>query len=936
MISNDRKDELRKNATIVSMYLDATSNNSVYLLDELKLKVQDLMSTTFRQLFKSCTNEEKEFVQNIILENKNIVFSKAECLVTDENRSWFTDDKERENLFFDRYKRYIAKRNGFNDKTLKSFSNEVLNPIMNQLGNPKSDESFGRYGLIVGDVQSGKTMNYIGIINKAADAGYKIIVVLTGTIESLRQQTQSRIDEGFTGFDSDTAIQKDKKYIGVGLDEISKKGRQAASFTSKESDFNGSIATSLGIAMNMLSIPIVIVAKKNVKILESITSWLKNNNSICSQGGKIEHPLLLIDDEADNASINTRPEDDEDPTKTNGAIRKLLYLFSKYTYLGYTATPFANVFINPDDYKEELGPDLFPKDFIFSLISNEDYVGGKDIFLDDSKYKNALINNDDCEEVLPSTHKKYHEFSSLPDSLKDALILFALTNVIRDLRHDENTHRSMLINISRYISMHEIIKNVVEEFFKKMLGSYFTYGKSNFDDEIIKRTEFLYNREYSSSNQQFVWYEIKCMLYESNKNVMFLAVNSNNSMINYKEYANYGAKCVFVGGLSLSRGLTLEGLVISYFYRYSKTYDVLFQMGRWFGYRKHYEDLFRIFMPKELSGWYTTITESMEQLKSDLVKMQESGKTPSDFGIRVMNDSSKLKITNSSKMRTALTAYDTIIGFGEIIPTPDIYYNPLINQNNINSTVSLLAKDIECHKLKIDTDIITGDKCIKGVCVDTIIGIIRNTIFSPANNIYDRDAVLEFLNRYKESYFKVWDVVFIEGLKRDVNNTLHIDALNLDIHKSRKKFDIFYDYIRMQGSREQLHNPSDTSACLDSLDLKNELDNEFMELYKKTHANESKKVLTPAKQYLDVKDRKPLLMLYFIELSEEDINDKKISIIKRFKESNTVPFGIALAIPKFTDEVSQTTMYKINVVEQRKRRDIENYINEFDDEEEEK
>lgn len=932
MISNERKGKLFKIVAIISQYIDLTAQCDSFVYEELIIKIQDLMNGKMKELTKDCTNEEKKFIQDTILESKNITFMKPEGLLYDENRTWFTDDKERDNSFFERYERYLKIRNHFSDKTLKSFSHDVLDPIMNQLGNPKATQSFGRYGLIVGDVQSGKTMNYIGMINKAADAGYKIIVVLTGTIETLRQQTQGRIDEGFTGFDSDTAIQKQEKLIGVGEDSVSKKGRKAASFTSKSSDFNAQMATSLGIAMDMLKIPVVIVAKKNVKILERITTWLKDNNTPGADG-KINHPLLLIDDEADNASINTNGDDDEDPTKTNAAIRRLLFLFSKYTYIGYTATPFANVFIDPDIYKEDLGSDLFPRDFIFNLVPNEDYIGGKDIFLDDSKYKDALISNDDCGEVLPAKHKKYHPFESVPKTLQDALMLFALSNVIRDIRGDENTHRAMLVNISRYICMHGTIKDHVDDFFRKtMLGSYFTYGKTNDSDEIMDRTEALYNSEYAKSPScKYTWIEIKRRLYDSNKDVMIVIVNSGSEMINYKEYANHGAKAVFVGGLSLSRGLTLEGLCISYFYRYSKTYDVLFQMGRWFGYRKNYDDLFRIFMPRELIGWYATITESMEQLRSDLIKMQKSGKKPIDFGIRVMNDSSKLKITSPSKMRTAATDYYKVIGFGEVIATPDIYLDTSISEQNIRNTMKLLAREKEMNGLKIETDVISGNKCIKGVSEKTVEDIVKSTTFSPANSFYDKKAVLDFLNRYKDLYFQKWDVVFVEGSKKATDNLYHIDELNLDIHKSKKRFDTYYNYLRTQGSKEQLNNPSDTSACLPSMDLKKQLDDEFVELYKRTHSDPVKKNRISAKQYLDTKDRNPLLMIYLIELSDAEASEREVKAIEDFENAGTVPFAIALGIPKYTDVIYETTVYKINIVEQRERRKKENIDDYYDD-----
>ena len=817
---------------------------------------------------------------------------------------------------------------------MKTLSTDVLNPIMNQLGNPKATESFERYGLIIGDVQSGKTLNYIGLINKAADAGYKIIIVLTGTIETLRRQTQGRIDEGFVGFDSDSAIKKEDKIVGVGNDSLTKKERQAASFTTKESDFDGKIANTLGLSMNMLKTPVVIVAKKNVKILQRIYDWLYENNS--KTGGKINYPLLLIDDEADNASINTKDEDD-DPTKTNASIRKMLFLFSKYTYVGYTATPYANIFINPDVYDEKLGHDLFPKDFIFILTPNKEYIGGRDIFLDEGRYQKALIANDDCEAILPHSHKKDYWLNGIPESLKDALAMFAISNVIRDLRGDVNTHRSMLINISRFICMHDVIKDYVQSTFKSYLDSYFTYGKTNEDDANLVRAQKLYDSQYASAKTNYTWYEIKCKLYDSNKDVQFISVNSDNDMIDYKQYEEIGARTIFIGGMSLSRGLTLEGLCISYFFRFSRTYDVLFQMGRWFGYRKSYDDLVRIYMPTELMSWYRIITESNEQLRIDLLKMQLAMKKPSDFGIRVMNDSTKLKITNPGKMRSAATDYETVIGFGEVIPTPDIYVDPEINKANLNVTLDVLASEIDNHDLKIETDGITNNKCIKGVSVQAIEDIVRGTRFSSANDVYDKDAVLDFLSRYRDTYLNNWDVVFIEGSKKINTNLIHLDKLNLDIHKPRKRFDTYYNYLRMQGSREQLHNPTDTSACLPSMEEKKRLDDEFKELYKRTHPtkeSQAKNPLTPAKQYLDTKNRNPLFMIFLVELSKEDISSKDEDSIKRLENNNAVPFGIALGIPKYTDEISDVTTYKINVVEQRKKREKENYVLEDEYEEE--
>ncbi len=553
LLNSIQKDELNQKALIISMYVDNMYPNKDFEYFELEQIVRDLMSGVFRELTSKCDKEAKDYIVNKIMESKPIHFGKALYVTNDDNRSWYTDDTERKNDFFNRYSRYLQREKGFKADTIKDLCINVLDPIMNQFGNPKADK-FSTHGLIMGDVQSGKTMTYIGLINKAADAGYKLIIILTGTIESLRNQTQERVDLGFTGFDSDSAVSKDTKFIGVGLDKLTKSGtRFSTSFTTRIEDFNSKLANSISTSLDLVNGPAIMVVKKNVSILTKMHEWLKEQHGILGDA-TIKHPLLMIDDEADNASINTKDDEDSDPTKTNACIRRLLKLFSKYSYVGFTATPFANVFINPDVYNEELGEDLFPSDFIFSLVPPETYIGAKDIFLDDSKYKNALITNDDCGEVLPASHKKYSPFTKLPNTLKEALICFALTNAIRDLRGDKTSHRSMLINISRYIVMHGVIEEYVNEYFEKIKSAFFNYGKMNSSNEIIDFAKEIFDREYCHCNQQ--WKNVKENLYDSNKNVKLLSVNTSNTMVNYKEYEETGARFIFIGGLSLSRGLT--------------------------------------------------------------------------------------------------------------------------------------------------------------------------------------------------------------------------------------------------------------------------------------------------------------------------------------------------------------------------------------------
>ena len=239
----------------------------------------------------------------------------------------------------------------------------VTDDILDLLGNPVQEGSWGRRGLVVGDVQSGKTATYTALCCKAGDAGYRRVILMTGTLESLRRQTQERLDEGFVGLDSSGELTpiRTSRAVGVGLIDPRK---AAGVFTSRDKDFNKTLLNALGFRLDILQNPVLVVVKKNKRILENLEKWLTEFNAGPNQ--KIDAPVLVIDDEADSASVNTRPAN-EDPTAINRRIRSLLRLFTHSSYVGFTATPFANVFIDPDTDPEMLESDLFPRDFIYSL-----------------------------------------------------------------------------------------------------------------------------------------------------------------------------------------------------------------------------------------------------------------------------------------------------------------------------------------------------------------------------------------------------------------------------------------------------------------------------------------------------------------------------------------------------------------------------------------
>ena len=227
-----------------------------------------------------------------------------------------------------------------------------------------------------------------------------LLFFLPGTIEKLRRQTQQRMDEGFIGLDSYAlTLKKGHVQVGVGAIDPTTSGWAV---TSTSSDFNAATAQKVVGQLSKISAPVIFVLKKNKSVLEKLEHWLRLYN-IDPVTQKIDLPMLLIDDEADNASVNTKADD---VTAINKGIRKLLVLFGRANYVGFTATPYANVFIDPDSEEEMLKHDLFPRDFIYALEAPDNYIGARNIFGEDAPYGYMLESSDDCEYALPMVHKK--------------------------------------------------------------------------------------------------------------------------------------------------------------------------------------------------------------------------------------------------------------------------------------------------------------------------------------------------------------------------------------------------------------------------------------------------------------------------------------------------------------------------------------------------
>lgn len=579
--------------------------------------------------------------------------------------------------YSDAYEKYLKTQRWH--PTLVQDLSDVGTRILGHLQDPSGEGSWNRRGLVIGHVQSGKTANYIGLVAKAADAGYKLIIVIAGIHNNLRKQTQERIDEGFIGRSSDP---HNRIPVGVGLDV----GYPfPATLTTIYDDFNQTTAARSGWRINDFSKPIILVIKKNVSILKALHKWLKEMNT--QGGGRISDvPMLLIDDEADNASINTN-KPDLDPTATNGMIRRILGLFTKSCYIGYTATPFANIFINHENYEPDVYEDLFPRDFIYCLDAPNTYFGPKKVFLDDASSEAFTEAINDCEDYIPWSHKKDHPVKELPPSLYRALHQFVLARAIRNLRGHSRKHCSMMINVSRFVAVQKAVRVMISQYEKKLREAAQAYYAMPEDisgkNQYMAALKAVFESDFSGCGH--TWPEVKKTLWSVFDSLRLYVVNSQtDEVLDYKKYERdgYGLTAIAIGGLSLSRGLTIEGLCVSYMYRNTRMYDTLMQMGRWFGYRLDYEDLCRVYLSSDSINWYSHIAEASEELLQQIKRMRRDGLSPRQFGLYVRSHPDSLLITAPNKMRDAKSIVVKGNFSGDLRESHALATDPEINKKN--------------------------------------------------------------------------------------------------------------------------------------------------------------------------------------------------------------------------------------------------------------
>ena len=676
--------------------------------DELETKAAGFASLLFEDL---SAIEIDEILKELTLEN-TVEMALGGSIVDEATfKPWIAQRRdETDTPRWDAYKKLLISRDW--EANVINTLDAQTDDVVELLGNPvQADGTWPRRGLLMGEVQSGKTASYLGILNKALDYGYRAIIVIGGHTENLRQQTQTRFDTDLLGIDSETwedgisnaAI----RYVGVG--QIS--GLRAHLMTTVRHDFSKSKRGS-SITWVDGGLPTVFITKKTPSLLNNIRTYIKSQ----APGGRLDIPLIVIDDESDWGSPNTRDKDD--PTSVNRAIRALLDVSTRSSYLAITATPFANIFID-DQAAFELvekpgrgepaadGPgtvltDLFPSDYIRVMFPPSTYLGIGTYFPEGG---HAAISTevDDCLQIIPIKHKNHHPVAELPESMQTAMIEFFLGTAVRRIRDKKTKTASMLINVSRFKSVERRVADLADEFLTQTVAvilSEFarrTTARSAAADRIQRTWSVRF-----ANVTDVTWEQVSGKLVEIAHEFRIDLINGDTAkdrakrrklMTVTEREADDLVPKIIVGGDILSRGLTLDGLQVSYFVREPRTMDTLMQMGRWFGYRPRFQDLVRIWMPETTRVDFEHSAEVTEELRDALLDMKARGLTPRDFGLRVRVHPDSVAIVAANKGRdTEVVEIGPIVWENRLAESYDLTGEAAIEQKNQAAVEALITQ----------------------------------------------------------------------------------------------------------------------------------------------------------------------------------------------------------------------------------------------------
>ncbi|MFC0304014.1 Z1 domain-containing protein [Rhizorhabdus histidinilytica] len=852
-------------------------------------------------MFSEVSDEDAEKLARRLEERIGISMGLGAAVTDTDFKPWLSDAKANgliDPYYWSRYKKLLqAKRLPSEVVTSTDF---VTDRILDRMGNPSEAGTWERKGMVVGHVQSGKTANYTGLVCKAADAGYRLIIVIAGIHNNLRNQTQERIDEGFVGRDTGRLEKKDTREkprtVGVGNFDDRK---APVSLTTTLRDFNKATATTNTSQIASYAVPVVLVIKKNSSTLANLIDWLKEH-SAGRASEMVDQPMLLIDDEADNASIDIKYGKDE-VSRINGQIRSLLGLFRRSCYVGYTATPFANIFIDPDSDDDVYRQDLFPRHFIIGLDAPTNYFGPRKVFVDGipeeegarPDYLRFITDNGD---VLPVKHKIDHPVTELPCSMLDALRSFIVARVIRNLRGQKSQHASMLVNASRFTGIQNMLRNRLHEHLKIIEDAVRVDAAK--DDAAERNLEIAalkecWQDEYSDAGVE--WQQIQEGLLSVVSSAFVVAVNSASPEgLDYSAKRENGLTVIAVGGFSLSRGLTLEGLTVSYFLRNSLMYDTLMQMGRWFGYRGDYEDLCRIWMPEEAASWYAHIAEAVEELQAELKKMEQANATPEQFGLAVRSHPSALMVTARNKMGSGTK--HVLVGLS----------NNFIETTKLNASGISLDKNRGARDRLLDALIQAGhtpETAIEGpggfvlsaVPVSVVEDFLRDFDNERESVLTDTRPVRAYISDRRENELARWDIMIASRSRDPDNERVSLGGWSIvPLRRAVGGDDLARNVLSISGKRARV-----ASRGMERAGLSDPVAHAAEDAYRKENGlGADSNVNFPDRIYRARRER-PLLILFNLSIKEDKVDQ---AFIGKLPTQPVVGWAISFPVSNRPDQ----------------------------------
>lgn len=678
-----------------------------------------------------------------ILNDLGPVKKKRNSLHDEQRGLWYTGPIE--DGIWSKLKAYYLSPTGKNwpaddIRSIDTASSEVVS----LLDAPRRDR-FSTRGLVVGYVQSGKTANMTAVIAKAVDAGFRMIIILAGTTNKLREQTQKRL--------VDDVVDRDPETWHL--------------LTDPDSDYYPGSSASIERCHSTGPDVRLFVVKKITSVLTRLKVVLENSRQQLHTC-----PTLIIDDESDQASINAAGAADE-ITATNRIIREIIHALPKVSYVGYTATPYANVLISPErDANGNIADDLYPAHFITALPCPETYFGAERLFgryfidgdRDDQDGLDMIrpIPVEDISLIRPPPKGGADFVPEIPGTLDSALRWFIIATAAKA---KPDRHSTMLIHVTHLVAVHGKLAGAVEARVNELKAA-LQKGDRQLLGELRNMWETEYPRvdpsEFGRTPKN--WNDFADTLPEVADRIEVVVENSESE--NRIDYDAGPKTYVAIGGHVLARGLTMEGLISSYFLRTSRQYDTLMQMGRWFGYRRGYEELPRLWASEGVLSSFRELATVEAEIREDIAVYREHNVSPLQFAVRI-REIPGMMVTARNKMTAAVR---TSLSFdGRHLQT--LRYSEKDSDwlnNNWNAGVALVDS---IDKMGLVWQTGNRGRYVVGVSHNMIIRFLNTYRKHAEQGSIDLEAMRSFVAASDFCNGEIWSVGVVEP-QRDVPNSL--------------------------------------------------------------------------------------------------------------------------------------------------------------------